>query len=90
MRIFTFATTDTDAPKSALAVAFIHLGKDRKGRDDWLPVAFRAPTEDEARARAQTHWDNARGDPVKAADPKKRTVKDEPEAQPAPVIEEAF
>lgn len=87
MQIFAYRTTDPGAPKLALAVAYIHLGK-----DGWLPVAFRAPTEDEARAKAQTHWDNAKGDPIKAADPKKRKPgdKDEDEAQPAPVIEEAF
>lgn len=91
MQIITYKTTDPDAPKSALAVAYIHLGQTKKGADlGWLPVVFRAPTEDEARSRAQAHWDAAKGDPVKAADPKKRTAKDKPEAQPAPVIEEAF
>ena len=52
MKIHTYRASDTETPVNSKAVAYIHLGK-----DGWLPVVFRAPTEDEARARAQTHWD---------------------------------
>jgi len=52
MRIVSYVADEREAPANAQAVAYIHLGK-----DGWLPVVFRAPTEDEARARAQTHWD---------------------------------
>lgn len=88
MKIITYtADADEDVPTSAQSVAYIHLPK-----TGFLPVVFRGETSRDARAKAQAHWDNAKGDPIKAADPKKRKPgdKDEDEAQPASVIEEAF
>lgn len=59
MRVISYLADEREASANALAVAFIHLGLTKKGADlGWLPVVFRASTEDEARARAQAHWDS--------------------------------
>lgn len=88
MRIVSYVADERESPANALAVAFIHLGK-----DGWLPVVFRAPTEDEARARAQAHWDaevaKAEAKTANRATMSERRRK-QPEAPSAPVIEEAF
>jgi hypothetical protein len=88
MRIVSYTADEREAPASALAVAFIHLGQ-----DGWLPVAFRAPTEDEARARAKSHWDAETAKASKKADNRaamSERRRKQPEPQPEPVIEEAF
>lgn len=94
MKIITYRAGDTEAPASALAVAHILLSKDRKGNPEWLPVVFRAATEDDARAKAQAHWD-AELEKVRQAARNREAMsarrrKPPAEAQPEPVIEEAF
>lgn len=54
MNIITYSADPADnAPASSAAVAYIYLGT----KGGFLPVVYRAPTRDEARARAQAHWD---------------------------------
>lgn len=96
MEIITYSADPADnAPSSAQAVAYIHLGQTKKGADlGWLPVVFRAPTRDEARSRAQSHWDaelaKAAAKVENRAAMSERRRKPQAEAQGSAVIEEAF
>lgn len=53
MKVFTYATTDPDAP--AAAMARIYLGKIGKVHD-WHPVIFHGSTEEGVRRQAEEWW----------------------------------
>jgi hypothetical protein len=77
MNIVTYRQIDP-SPAAPLFLAFIITG------DDFLPVRFSGATEDAARARAQTHWDEAMAKRAKSA----TKAKPKPAAGPAPYEEE--
>lgn len=61
MDIHTWVATDADNPAPAIAMIRMPMegaaGKGRVVGLGWLPVWFSAATPEEARARAQAHWD---------------------------------
>lgn len=88
MNILTYLATDPACPPARRALAYIITpmqGAKGKWSDDFLPVRFSASTVEEARARAQEHWDAAmEKEASKKPHWKKRpTVVDVPVAQTA-------
>jgi hypothetical protein len=99
MKIFTFSTSDPDAPANGRAIARIlapMVGRGGGTVVEWHPVIFTGATEEEVRALAEGWWyaevAKARAADEKAAErqAKRDAKKAMGGAPPADTMEEAF